>query len=579
MRKLLVSLVAIGAALFATSCVNELEEGIKGNAGQVTFTVNAPELATRAFGDGSAATKLLYAVYDVTAGGEVVENGVSVLDIDNAKAITPNAKTTIQLELLDGNEYSLLFWAVNANYAEAFTIDWDGKAMEMKQTIEANNEAYDAFYAYVEPFTVKGAITKSVTLTRPFAQLNYGSNDFNEAKNLYFEPEMSQVVIKNVPNVLNCVDGSVDGNVTITYASASIPVENFTVANNKYLAMNYVLVGEKKLFDTTLKVTAKNGKVIENDYATVPLQRNYRTNVYGSLLTNKSDFGVELKPGFTEPATTGPVFDPANRTIMIYDKESLLGLTELNDNWVAMFSNGLGTDYSNYAAVNGGKGVDYYYKWGWTIKLYEDIDLGGMTLNAPINLHTWGQFDGQGHTIKNANIAASTSTYAGLFRAGGAAMKNIVIDNVHVEGSFVGNSSAGILASDCNSGVDNITIKNSSVKGGKYTGGVVGYGYTDVTNCTLDNCSVEGGYKCGGVIGYVCASNNQQKHVDSNTLRKCTVKDAGQYADGKTEFIIGKVVGNYNCDGTCKDNSIIDMTTTATELIGKIEAAWNVEVE
>ncbi len=302
MKKILVSLVAIAAAVFATSCVNELEEGIKGKAGQVTFTVDAPELATRAFGEGAFAKHLMYAVYDVTAGGTVVENGVSLLTVGNETEINAEGKATVQLELLDGNSYSLLFWAVSADYAEAFTINWADKTMQMKETIEANNEAYDAFYAYVEPFTVDGVVTKSVTLYRPFAQLNYGSNDFNEAKNLFFEPEESQVVIKNVPNVLNCVNGEVSGTTTITYESANVPTDSFTVAGNNYLAMNYVLVGEKKLFDTTLKVTAKNGKVIENDYATVPLQRNYRTNVYGSLLTNSSDFGIELKPGFTDPA-------------------------------------------------------------------------------------------------------------------------------------------------------------------------------------------------------------------------------------------------------------------------------------
>ena len=302
MKKILVSLVAIGAALFATSCVNELEEGINGKAGQVTFTVDAPELATRAYGDGAFAKHLMYAVYDVTAGGTVVENGVSLLTVGNVTEINAEGKATVQLELLDGNSYSLLFWAVSADYDKAFTIKWADKTMQMKETIEANNEAYDAFYAYVEPFTVDGVVTKSVTLYRPFAQLNYGSNDFNEAKNLFFEPEKSQVVIKNVPNVLNCVNGEVSGTTTITYESANVPTDSFTVAGNNYLAMNYVLVGEKKLFDTTLKVTAKNGKVIENDYATVPLQRNYRTNVYGSLLTNSSDFGIELKPGFTDPA-------------------------------------------------------------------------------------------------------------------------------------------------------------------------------------------------------------------------------------------------------------------------------------
>ena len=303
MRKLLVSLVAIGAALFATSCVNELEEGIQGNAGQVTFTVNAPELATRAYGDGTQATHLMYAVYDETAGGDVVV-GVSNTEIGTEAEFTADATTgvhkyttSVQIDLLDGNEYSVLFWAVNADYANAFVIDWAGKAMQMKSTIPGNNDNYDAFYGYVPTFKVEGAVTKSVTLTRPFAQLNYGSTDFADAALLNFVPDESSVVVKNAPTKLNCVDGTVSGQANITYSAAAVPSGKLNGLDANYLAMNYVLVGEKKLYDTTLSVTG-NGKTIANDYATVPMQRNYRTNVYGSLLTNKSDFGIELKPGF-----------------------------------------------------------------------------------------------------------------------------------------------------------------------------------------------------------------------------------------------------------------------------------------
>ena len=150
MKKILLSLVVAAAALFATSCANELEEGIQGKAGQVTFSVNAPELATRAYGDGAFAKHLMYAVYDVTAGGTVVENGVSLLTVGDVTEINDEGKATVQLDLLDGNEYALLFWAVNENYNDdatrAFTINWDEKAMEMKAEVAGNNDAFDAFY-------------------------------------------------------------------------------------------------------------------------------------------------------------------------------------------------------------------------------------------------------------------------------------------------------------------------------------------------------------------------------------------------------------------------------------------------
>lgn len=271
--------------------------------------------------------------------------------------------------------------------------------------------------------------------------------------------------------------------------------------------------------------------------------------------------------------------DAATRTIVINNAATLLNLNSLNANWVALFSNGSGTDYNSYVVANGGKGTDFYYKWTWNVKLAEDIDLGGITLTTPVKVDTWGSFNGGNNTISNVNVVTATDveTAAGLFDSGTCSLNNIVLDNVNVQGSFVGNSTAGILASDCNAGVNNITITNSSVNGGKYTGGVIGYGYTDITNCTLTNCTVKGGYKCGGIIGYICASTPEQlRSADGHTLTGCTVDGAGQYADGKTMYIIGKVVGNYNANGTCNDNTITNMTTTATANIGEIEAGKTV---
>ena len=75
----------------------------------------------------------------------------------------------------------------------------------------------------------------------------------------------------------------------------------------------------------------------------------------------------------------------------------------------------------------------------------------------------------------------------------------------------------------------------------------------------------------GGIIGYICASGTNTGEVTVNKLDGCTVDGSGSYADGKSTYIIGMVVGNYNCDGTCNNNVITSMTTSATKNIGKIE--------
>ena len=273
----------------------------------------------------------------------------------------------------------------------------------------------------------------------------------------------------------------------------------------------------------------------------------------------------------------------ANSKIIVNSKEGLLNLTKLFNDWATLFTDGHGNDYSNY--VNGA-GVDYYGSSNWTIRLESDIDLNNAII-APIALKFPNDtgavnFEGNGKTIRNANIVTDTTTEnaAGLFDVmgvPGVVMNNLKLDNIHVTGSNEGNSSAGILAGSTRCNVTNITITNSSVTGGKYTGGVVGYGYGSVTNCSLDKVTVKGGYKLGGLIGYICASGGTGD-VTGNTLTDCTVDGIGGgiYADGKNTYIIGKVVGNYNCNGTCNNNTITNMRTSATANIGKIESGKTV---
>ena len=85
--------------------------------------MTTPELGSRAIGDGKTAKNLYYAVYDettstTTSTAPIVEaiskNGTD----DNDKMTMPNSKkTTINLPLLNGHKYSLLFWAESANGA------------------------------------------------------------------------------------------------------------------------------------------------------------------------------------------------------------------------------------------------------------------------------------------------------------------------------------------------------------------------------------------------------------------------------------------------------------------------------
>ena len=161
-----------------------------------------------------------------------------------------------------------------------------------------------------------------------------------------------------------------------------------------------------------------------------------------------------------------------------------------------------------------------------------------------------------------------------MFVGGHQGISNLVVENIKVIAPNTTNA-VGIVSSDANATINNVTVRNSSVTGGKYTGAVVGYNYGSVTNCTVENCTVIGRYKVGGVVGYICNSNDQHTYVTGNTLTGVTV-EGKNLIDGKSAFVIGKIVGNWNATvGTCNNNTFSG-TTTATGNIGEVESRCTV---
>jgi hypothetical protein len=60
------------AVLFTASCAKEdISTSIAGGEANVTFTVDLPELGTRAYGDGLTATNLQYYVYEKLSDGRL----------------------------------------------------------------------------------------------------------------------------------------------------------------------------------------------------------------------------------------------------------------------------------------------------------------------------------------------------------------------------------------------------------------------------------------------------------------------------------------------------------------------------
>ena len=279
--------------IFATSCSNEFEPKTAGETSIVSFTINSPEIGSRAFSDGLTATHLQYAVYDAEG------NILPALTVTDAEI---HGTTTVTLELTTGNSYNVVFWAAAPN--APYTVDFDAKKMTVDYSAAvSNDENRDAFYK-LHTITVNGAQTETVELRRPFAQLNIGTNDYEAAENAGYVPTKSKVTVSNVFDTLNFFDGTVSGGAEVTYDYAALPTgEEFPVEGYDYLAMNYLLVAADKALvevEFTYADAADNAKT--RTVGSVPVQRNYRTNIYGKLLTSSVDATIIIVPEYEEPA-------------------------------------------------------------------------------------------------------------------------------------------------------------------------------------------------------------------------------------------------------------------------------------
>ena len=317
MKKLFLSMLA-AVTLFASCSQEEIVSKTDGES-LVSFTVTTPELGSRAIGDGTSAKNLYYAVYDETT--ETTSESLKIVEAiskngkgtDDKIVLPASKKTTIKLPLLNGHKYSLLFWAESAD--GAYKIDFPSKSISLKTdnnfTLTSNKEDYDAFYAYVEPFVVTGDKHSSVELKRPFAQLNIGTTleDITRVGD-YFVPSKltkTQIVVKNVPTSMNLATGTLTPNegTSLTYTSSAfdgLKESAFPVDGFQYISMNYILVGksEKTLVDVTLTTDVEG--LEPREYKNVPLQGNYRTNIYGELFTSLTNWDVEIEDEFETPA-------------------------------------------------------------------------------------------------------------------------------------------------------------------------------------------------------------------------------------------------------------------------------------
>ncbi len=535
--------VAAVAALFAASCTEAQLDNVAAAGQEVTvsFVANAPEaIATKAFSDGDTAKNLQYAVYAENSQTPIYE-GTETFE---------NLKATVNLTLVTGKTYDLVFWAQaeGAPYkfnsmTQTVTVDYSN--------VSANDETLDAFYKTVAKYQVVGANTETVQLRRPFAQINVGTSDEAIAKANGVEVLESKMVVKNVYTSLNLFDGEVSNPQEVTFAYAAIPSgdnDKITIAGKEYgyMEMNYILVDSDKETTELSFYLQTNEHVIDYVLSNVPVQRNYRTNIYGALLTNPTVWNVEIKPAYEEPAYGVEVWTG--------ELEEVTPETETDENGevVNVYEVSSGAELA-WIAGQLNSGVDFA---GATIRLTDDIALGAAW--EPINL--WGPekktvavIDGAGHKISNLNVnGAGSLGFIGSYASSSVlTIKNLTFENPVVE------SSASFVGTVVGYTYGNITLDNVKVTGAEIStsaekgirlGGLVGLYPADavqplvLNGCVVENSTIKGYHNLAGLVGSTmgsdakftnCQSNNNSFYPGAANAAAWQNFDANGYAEGK----------------------------------------------
>ncbi len=295
--------MAMAALMLATtSCQKEGVDEPQGEYANVTFTAQLPSGINqrakangprKAYSDGKTATTLHYAVYE---DGKTVPlavcNGATE---GTATFANGSLTTTVTLKLPTDKQYDIIFFAQSNDAPYEFSAENHNFTIKY-ENVKANDENLDAFYA---KYDYDGTTTDNqVTLKRPFAQLNIGTDDLEEYNKANPNGQLTEtaVTVTGVGEALDLLNGTVSNLETRTFTTNAIPTEGFVKEGYKYLAMDYLLVNnEQTLVDVTLN---SNAKETVGTYTNVPVQRNYRTNIFGSLLTNASNFNVTIDPNY-----------------------------------------------------------------------------------------------------------------------------------------------------------------------------------------------------------------------------------------------------------------------------------------
>ena len=317
MRKIYL-ILAIAGIMMTTACSKENNE--PASESNVTFTVNLDGIDSRTISDGNTVDQLVFAVYD-DEGNEIPALRQNDIQIENKQA-------TVTTKVAMGQKYSFAFWAQKSG--NTFYTTTNLKDVVVSYAGEANDENRDAFTASHTIEKVTGEINETITLYRPFAQVDYVCDieEWTKLMNASYKLVGSNLVVDAGAythyNVLTS-EASQPTEAPITFALSNWWYDNYddingfcsfvstrngdsydnlcptTDGDKFWLSMNYILATPQV---TNLGHSVMNIYGLKNYIPTpvpielneIPIQRNHRTVIHVSDLTTTVSLIIEIDP-------------------------------------------------------------------------------------------------------------------------------------------------------------------------------------------------------------------------------------------------------------------------------------------
>lgn len=276
-------------------------------------------------GDGSLANRCIMQIYYLPDGESGSADPIPYGDrvtvaVSGRKALFPDQR------LVSGHDYRFVFWAdhvTDNSSAKALAQDlhYDTEEFPIVSfkkeeggtlSYSSNDDTRDAFFA-AEVRNISGQSSLSFDLKRPFGQLNIITTDWGVIPGDVVDqlrPSNVRLDFKSLPNSIDLVSGDVTGDVDII--SEVVEVSQVPLnGDSKQLSFDYIFAPyeeegeEQQLVLNEFKMHFYNGgqeTISAYTFQNIPVRRNYRTNVSGNLLTDRTGIDVEVVPDFNEPA-------------------------------------------------------------------------------------------------------------------------------------------------------------------------------------------------------------------------------------------------------------------------------------